>query len=178
MTEHRDDALTGLHHNRPWSWTAEREDELRKLWPNNDLSCSALGTLLGVSRNSIIGKAHRMKLPERKLSRTPKKDPAPGERMLTHARRGDPLRSGLNEGNRPYRPPLDLCEASERVDLPAEQSDCAVDIFALTPEHCHFPLWPTSERSGLYCGRGAHKGLSYCLGHAHVVFQPSQGRRA
>ena len=45
-------------------WTDERLDELKKLWAEG-LSISQIGEALGVSRNAIAGKAHRMRLPKR-----------------------------------------------------------------------------------------------------------------
>ena len=45
-------------------WTDERLDELKKLWAEG-LSISQIGEALGVSRNAIAGKAHRMGLPKR-----------------------------------------------------------------------------------------------------------------
>ena len=45
-------------------WTDERLAELEKLW-SEGLSISQIGEALGVSRNSIAGKAHRMGLPKR-----------------------------------------------------------------------------------------------------------------
>jgi GcrA cell cycle regulator len=45
-------------------WTDDRLAELKKLW-DEGLSISQIGVALGVSRNSIAGKAHRMGLPKR-----------------------------------------------------------------------------------------------------------------
>ena len=45
-------------------WTDERFEELKKLWAQG-LSISQIGEALGVSRNAIAGKAHRMGLPKR-----------------------------------------------------------------------------------------------------------------
>ena len=45
-------------------WTNERLDELKKLWAEG-WSISQIGQALGVSRNAIAGKAHRMGLPKR-----------------------------------------------------------------------------------------------------------------
>ncbi len=46
------------------SWTPERIDELTRLWESGQ-SASAIGKLLGVSKNAVVGKAHRMKLQAR-----------------------------------------------------------------------------------------------------------------
>ena len=47
------------------SWTPERTDLLKRLW-NSSLSASAIALKLGnTTRNAVIGKAHRLKLPGR-----------------------------------------------------------------------------------------------------------------
>ena len=45
-------------------WTDERLEKLKGLWTQG-LSISQIGEALGVSRNAIAGKAHRMGLPKR-----------------------------------------------------------------------------------------------------------------
>ncbi|MGB2399102.1 MAG: GcrA family cell cycle regulator [Candidatus Puniceispirillaceae bacterium] len=45
-------------------WTDERLSQLRTLW-DEGLSISQIGEKMGVSRNAIAGKVHRMKLPKR-----------------------------------------------------------------------------------------------------------------
>ena len=44
-------------------WTDERLSQLRTLW-DEGLSISQIGEKMGVSRNAIAGKVHRMKLPK------------------------------------------------------------------------------------------------------------------
>jgi DNA-binding CsgD family transcriptional regulator len=59
--------LTGRPHGkRRLKWPTERERMLRKLWPTG-LSYSKLAQRLGVSRNAVICKAHRLGLPPRKI---------------------------------------------------------------------------------------------------------------
>ena len=68
-------------------WTDERLEELKKLWAKG-LSISQIGEALGVSRNSIAGKAHRMGLPKRPSpiskpkAKKPKVEPAVEEQDL------------------------------------------------------------------------------------------------
>lgn len=46
------------------SWTEERIEELTRLWEAGQ-SASQIGKSLGMSKNAVIGKAHRLKLPAR-----------------------------------------------------------------------------------------------------------------
>lgn len=57
-------------------WTAEREALLRDLWLRGKTASDIAETLGGVSRNAVIGKAHRLKLPSR-----PTPTGIPGEDM-------------------------------------------------------------------------------------------------
>ncbi len=46
------------------TWTDERIDQLTELWGAGQ-SASQIGKALGLSKNAVIGKAHRLKLPPR-----------------------------------------------------------------------------------------------------------------
>ena len=46
------------------TWTDERVDELSKLWASG-YSASAIGRMLGVSKNAVVGKTHRLGLEAR-----------------------------------------------------------------------------------------------------------------
>jgi GcrA cell cycle regulator len=48
-------------------WTPERIAALIALW-NEDLSTSEIGRRLGITKNAVIGKVHRLGLPKRRLS--------------------------------------------------------------------------------------------------------------
>ena len=56
------------------SWTPEREEKLKELWKKGH-TASQIATLLGsTTRNAVIGKAHRLNLEARAVSKksTPK----------------------------------------------------------------------------------------------------------
>lgn len=48
----------------PSVWTEERLADLTRLW-SEGLSITQIGLAIGVSRNAVVGKVHRMGLPKR-----------------------------------------------------------------------------------------------------------------
>ena len=65
------------------AWTEAQIADLKRLWIAGQ-STSQIGTILGVSKNAVIGKAHRLKLPARpspirhsSASKKPKRAPLP-----------------------------------------------------------------------------------------------------
>lgn len=68
-------------------WTPERTAALIALW-NENLSTSEIGRRLGITKNAVIGKVHRLGLPQRRPS--PKLKPEP-----LHVLKLDALRAGM-----------------------------------------------------------------------------------
>src|SRR5690349_2704089 len=61
------------------SWTEERIDRLKKMWAEGATASQIADELGGVSRNAVIGKAHRLGLEQRPSPVKPgdEKKPAP-----------------------------------------------------------------------------------------------------
>lgn len=82
------------------SWTDERLEKLKSLWKKG-LSISQIGEELGVTRNAIAGKAHRIGLPKRQspiaASSSPRK--APRKPAAAEPDRPLPLRLALRKIN-------------------------------------------------------------------------------
>ena len=51
------------------SWTDERIETLRKMWDSGLTATQIAEELGGVSRNAVIGKAHRLGLASRQIGR-------------------------------------------------------------------------------------------------------------
>ena len=67
------------------TWTAERVSELRKLWATG-ASTAEIGRRLGVSKNAVVGKAHRTGLaPRPSPIRRPAVMPPPARPMRVAA---------------------------------------------------------------------------------------------
>ena len=68
-----------------FSWTEERLKTLRALWKDG-FSVNEIGRRMGVSKNAVVGKVHRLGLPKRP-SPLPRKKAEP-EKLLTLANLG------------------------------------------------------------------------------------------
>ena len=77
------------------TWTADRIAEVTRLW-NQGLTTAEIGKLVGVSKNAIVGKAHRLGLPPR---------PSPIKR---EARAPRPVRHEHRHVERTSPPPVQL----------------------------------------------------------------------
>ncbi|MEO1190806.1 MAG: GcrA family cell cycle regulator [Pseudomonadota bacterium] len=71
----KDAGSSGSRSGEPATWNEERIIQLRQLWEEG-LSASSIGRVLGVTKNAVVGKAHRLKLssrpsPIRKSSKPP-----------------------------------------------------------------------------------------------------------
>ena len=51
------------------SWTPERENKLKELWTKGHTASQIAGLLGDTTRNAVIGKAHRLKLEARAVSK-------------------------------------------------------------------------------------------------------------
>ena len=128
------------------TWTDERIAELSKLW-DTGYSASAIGKMLGVSKNAVVGKAHRMRLAAR---------PSPIRRdQHVRMRRRVPMPIRLSE----HRP----------VVTPAPAPLPPVHRLAARRDgkgpNC---LWPHGDPGDLdfhFCGAPAVEGKPYCPQH-------------
>lgn len=152
-------------------WTDERIDELKRLWATG-LSASLIAKRMGgITRNAILGKAHRLGLSER----------ATTSRMRSAHRRVSPLNTGRIRrvfGNTAPKVALDpLIERQMELHLvePMPVADVLetlrVDLLDLKEHMCRFPV--TKEGPHLFCGLQKAAHGSYCEHHARIVFQPA-----
>jgi GcrA cell cycle regulator len=140
------------------TWTDERVDELSKLWASG-YSASAIGRMLGVSKNAVVGKAHRMRLESR---------PSPIRRdQRTPARRRVPM-PAQTLPQRPVvapPPPSPRWTVQRRADGPS----------------CLWPIGDPNETDFHFCGAQAVEGKPYCPDHcarAYITRNRSENEAA
>lgn len=163
------------------SWTDERIQELKD-WLAEGLSASQIGAEMGVTRNAIIGKVHRLCIPfarGRDMPGRPKISKPQINGPVKRPRGGNNNPSGINGSTRlrkPTEPRPDLgIEIDTINDLPADVSPFACSIAELTDESCRWPLGDPQTFDFRYCGAQRGRG-AYCSRHARLAHKPAWRR--
>lgn len=135
------------------TWTDKRTAELQKCF-HLGMSCSEIGHCIGVTRNSVIGKLHRLGL-SRPQQIVQKKAKLPREYKST-------IRF------RKPRPILDRVHAAVAPD-PKNKT-----FFELQDGECKWPL--TNDSPYLFCAHDVLPDLPYCAHHAQRAYTHTQGK--
>ncbi len=124
-------------------WTTELIARARALWLLGD-SASVIGDAMGVSKNAIIGVAHREHFPARAQGHTrnrPRTEPKPKP---------------------PPLPPVVRLEAPPALPASRLRSEGG----------CCWPVGEPRSPGFGYCGRQAERGRAYCAAHRAVARRP------
>jgi GcrA cell cycle regulator len=163
------------------TWTPERVEQLRTHIATG-LTCSEIAAEIGVSRNAVIGKIHRLGLaPGRPTSGS-------GSGLVTGSEREHPSRARRSPPS-PQRQFLRLIfadRASPGSATNADQTRVAATASVESTRPCSLLelaacncRWPVSNGAGAFafCGNDSVRGFPYCAGHARMAYR-IPGRRA
>jgi len=155
-------------------WSSERIEQLRSLW-HDGLSASQIATHLGgITRNAVIGKAHRLGLTGR---------PSPiKNRSVSVARPRPPRRPRVEHVAAPRAvaaPPVAPQRHVEAVHIHKHievEDGPGATILTLTDRICKWPIGDPRHPDFHFCGKASAEGLPYCTDHARRAYQPPARR--
>ena len=139
------------------SWTEAKVQKLKELWGKGKTASEIATIIGGISRNAVIGKAHRLSLSAKIKARnkSPSNHQFNDQEVNFKKRRGrNKLRTFLIEKN--FEPAKNL----KLEDL--TENTCKY------MSHDQHPDQPNST----FCGRKTVEKFSYCALHLMIVFQP------
>ncbi len=137
------------------SWSDERVALLKKMWGEGKTAAEIAKELGGVTRNAVIGKAHRVKLSNRlsPIQQTTKK----------------PVAKVVEE----KQPPRKIANDPPIADLDIE----GVSLAELKDKMCRWPIGDPRDDDFRFCGCQSVAGLPYCGEHAKVAYQAATRSR-
>ncbi len=152
------------------TWTDDRVATLERGWADG-LSATLIARELncGVSRNAVVGKAHRLKLPSRKT--------------VTFAHRSGRLVKAKTPAPRVARPdkPIPIATPAPIPEVPLTLEH-KLHFMSAENHHCHWPLWdddtPFAEK--FFCGTpgcDVNERRPYCLHHSRMAIGAPMPRK-
>jgi GcrA cell cycle regulator len=158
------------------TWTDERVELLKKLWADG-LSASRIAAELGgVSRNSVIGKVHRLGLSGRAKSTSasvPRQRKPRVQHMMRISRPGARGNTALA--------PMHVFETEVEPEPTVVENIVPMgqrcSILELNESTCRWPIGDPSAADFFFCGGKTIEGLPYCGFHSRIAYQPVSERR-
>jgi len=182
------------------AWTDERIAQLKQHW-DDGRSASQIAELLGegLSRNAVIGKAHRLGLASRpsplKTAEPKGADTKPAARKTESRAAPKPAVAKPAADAAPPKPatgpvvatatvakPAPAPEAQmpivpARVQQPVRAKGAKVTLLDLNDRICKWPIGHPDEAGFHFCGKPVNTGFPYCQEHCLVAYQAQMPRR-
>lgn len=158
------------------TWTQERLVELRELW-DRGFTISEIGHRLGLSRNAVVGKAHRLELTARPSPIKPKGTkkeiaPAPAVTLPALISVPEPEQMAIAQAQNKYLAPENITGNITAVEEPQEKPTAKVVLFKPLTHPCCWPLGDPRKPGFKFCGRHALTGHPYCQTHFEAAYLP------
>ena len=138
------------------SWNEEKVAKLKELWGKGNTASQIAEIIGGISRNAVIGKAHRLDLE----ARAPSKQS--GQSSNSNSK---PIRRGSAPTSRKAKFQSILLDKNFEPENPKALED-------LTDQTCKWPIGHPNEEKFYFCGRKPEGEFPYCKLHVLYAFQP------
>ena len=139
------------------SWTEEKVKKLKELWGKGSTASQIAEIIGGISRNAVIGKAHRLNLSAKIKTRSSISQ----NTVNTNSQNNSEFKKGSRK-NRFRSLLLDKnFEAAKNLQLED-----------LNENTCKYMEGHPDEKDSSFCGRKTVEKFSYCPLHLMIVFQP------
>ena len=143
------------------SWNEEKVNKLKELWGKGSTASQIAEIIGGISRNAVIGKAHRLNLSSNIKSRSISQN----KNFQNNA--------DVNSSKQSYVKKNKFKSLIIEKDFEPENPK---KLEELDESSCKWPIGHPEEEKFYFCGRSSLKDFSYCKLHLLYAYQP-KGRR-
>ena len=140
------------------SWTEEKVAKLKELWGKGNTASQIAEIIGGISRNAVIGKAHRLNLSAKIKTRSATSNDNFNNSI------GNKDNKLMNKGRRSKFKSL-LIDKDFEPENPKQLEE-------LDENSCKWPIGHPDEKDFYFCGRTSLKDFSYCKLHLLYAYQP------
>jgi GcrA cell cycle regulator len=149
-------------------WTPEQISDLTRLW-GEGLTTAEIGKRLGISKNAVVGKAHRLHLPARP---SPIKRTGPRPAVYRPATPRQPSAPRAPQAPREPRAPSQLSQTSAAAlrALANQPSAKRMPMMALSASTCRWPIGDPGDTEFHFCGERSLDSKPYCSAHSSIAY--------
>ena len=137
-------------------WNEEKVNQLKELWGSGKTASQIAEIIGGISRNAVIGKAHRLNLSAKIKTRSS------GSKSVTENRNLN--KTSINRKGRKFKFQSLLLDKNFE---PAKN----LTLEELTDQTCKYMEGHPDEKGSSFCGRKTVEKFSYCPLHLLLIYQ-------
>ena len=139
------------------SWNEEKIKKLTELWGKGNTASQIAEIIGGISRNAVIGKAHRLNL----SSKIKTRNATSSQNFENNSEENDTKQRQVRKSKFKSL----LIEKDFEPENPKKLEE-------LDESSCKWPIGHPQEKLFYFCGRSSLKDFSYCKLHLLYAYQP------